>query len=94
MWKADLDAGETSRNFELALKRLDSATDIHPDDKKDIGRYDNNLLAEGISKERVRIHQPYHGPQQKLVLRMAPFIRCCYIIMMSSIFDFDAKDST
>lgn len=53
MWKAELDAGETCRNYERAIKRLDSATDIHPSDKEDIGRFVNHLHAEGIGKLRI-----------------------------------------
>jgi hypothetical protein len=53
MWKADLDAGETGRNYERALKRLDSAKNIHPNDKEDIKRFINHLLVESIGKERV-----------------------------------------
>ena len=40
------------RNYERAIKRLDSATDIHPNDKEDIQRFVDHLLAEDIGKER------------------------------------------
>jgi integrase/recombinase XerD len=53
MWKTEIDAGETVRNYERATKRLDSATDIHTSDKEDIKRFVNHLLADGVGKERV-----------------------------------------
>jgi hypothetical protein len=53
MWKAEIDAGETARNYERARNRLESATDIHPSDKEDIKRFVNHLLADGVGKERL-----------------------------------------
>ncbi len=53
MWKAELDAGEQERNYERAIKRLKSSTEIHLSDKQDITRFVNHLLADGVGKHRV-----------------------------------------
>jgi hypothetical protein len=46
--KDDLDARQTERIYKRALRRLESASDLRQDDKVDVQRFINHLLAEGV----------------------------------------------
>jgi hypothetical protein len=45
MWNEEFDAGETKKNYERTIKRLESVANIHPTDRADIIRLVNHLLA-------------------------------------------------